>query len=148
MIYSSLSQSERIESLHPKFKQVFDYIKSNDLLHLELGRIELDGDNLFINNVNPSLVTADEQVLEAHKAYLDIHIPLDRNEIIGIISTEKCAKIKSGYDETNDYELYDDKPENFVTIHPGEFLIVYPEDAHAPLIGEGKIRKAVAKIKL
>ena len=115
---------------------------------MELGRIELDGDNLFINNVNPSLVTADEQVLEAHKAYLDIHIPLDRNEIIGIISTEKCSKIKSGYDETNDYELYDDKPENFVTIHPGEFLIVYPEDAHAPLIGEGKIRKAVAKIKL
>lgn len=148
MIYSSLSQSERIESLHPKFKQVFDYIKSNDLLHLELGRIELDGDNLFINNVNPSLVTAGEQVLEAHKAYLDIHIPLDRNEIIGIISTEKCSKIKSGYNETNDYELYDDKPENFVTIHPGEFLIVYPEDAHAPLIGEGKIRKAVAKIKL
>ena len=72
----------------------------------------------------------------------------DRNEIIGIISTEKCSKIKSGYDETNDYELYDDKPENFVTIHPGEFLIVYPEDAHAPLIGEGKLRKAVVKIKI
>ena len=148
MIYSSLSQSERIESLHPKFKQVFDFIKSNDLLNMELGRIELDGDNLFINNVNPSLVTAEEQALEAHKVYLDIHIPLDKNEIIGITSTEKCSKVKSAYDEASDCEFFEDKPENFVTVHPGEFLIVYPEDSHAPLIGEGKLRKAVVKIKI
>jgi len=25
---------------------------------------------------------------------------------------------------------------------------VYPEDAHGPLIGEGKIRKLIAKVKL
>ena len=52
MIVSRLENSSRIESLHPLFKQLFDYVKTHDLLNAPLGRIELDGDNLFINNVN------------------------------------------------------------------------------------------------
>lgn len=148
MIYLTLTQSERIESLHPKFKQLFDYVKSHDLLQMELGRIELDGENLFINNVNPTLISADDQILEAHRDYLDIHIPLDRAEIIGVVPTAECEKIKTPYSQDNDCELFTDKPTNYIKIHPGEFLIVYPEDAHAPLIGEGKLRKAVVKIKL
>ena len=56
MIVSNLQNSARVESLHPLFKQLFDYVKANDLLNAPLGRIELDGDNLFINNVNPECV--------------------------------------------------------------------------------------------
>ena len=56
MIVSNLQNSSRIESLHPLFKTLFDYVKSHDLLHAELGRIEICGDNLFINNVNPECV--------------------------------------------------------------------------------------------
>lgn len=41
MIVSTLKHSERIESLHPLFKTVFDYIKSHDLLNTTCGRIEL-----------------------------------------------------------------------------------------------------------
>ena len=37
---------------------------------------------------------------------------------------------------------------HYVTVRPGEFLIVYPEDAHAPIIGRGKLRKLIAKVKL
>ena len=66
MILSNLQHSERIESLHPLFKKAFDYVKSHDLLHTPCGRIELQGNDLFINNVNPECVTADKQVLEVH----------------------------------------------------------------------------------
>lgn len=74
MIVSNLQNSSRIEPLHPLFKQLFDYVKSHDLLHTPCGRIELDGDNLFINNVNPTCVKESEQVLEVHRDYIDIHI--------------------------------------------------------------------------
>ena len=67
MIISNLQNSSRVESLHPLFKKLFDYVKTHDLLHTECGRIELDGDNLFINNSNPTCVTADQQVLEVHR---------------------------------------------------------------------------------
>ena len=50
MIVSNLQNSGRIESLHPQFKPLFDYVKTHDLLHAELGRIDIDGDDLFILN--------------------------------------------------------------------------------------------------
>lgn len=50
MILSDLNHTERLEKEHPLFKQLFDYIRANDLLNAPLGRIELDGDRLFINN--------------------------------------------------------------------------------------------------
>ena len=37
MIVSNLQNSQRVEKLHPLFKQLFDYVKSHDLLHEELG---------------------------------------------------------------------------------------------------------------
>lgn len=146
MIYSTLTESKLIECLHPKFKQLFDYVKEHDLLHQETGRITLDGDNLFINNVNPQMVTAEEQVLEVHHRYLDVHIPLDKAEIIGIKPLVNCTNLKSEFNSEDDYALYSDKPTNYLTLQPGEFLIVYPQDAHAPIIGEGKIRKLIAKV--
>ena len=45
MIVSNLQNSGRIESLHPQFKPLFDYVKTHDLLHAELGRIDIDGDD-------------------------------------------------------------------------------------------------------
>ena len=148
MIYTTLSQSERIESLHPKFKELFDFVKNNDLLNRETGRIELDGDALFINNVHPTMMKAEDQVLEVHRQYIDVHFPLDTIEIIGIKPLQDCVNEKSAYDEKDDFALFTDKPTNFVKVCPGEFLIVYPEDAHAPVIGEGKLRKLIAKVKL
>ena len=70
MIVSNLQNSQRIEGLHPLFKPLFDYVKTHDLLHTDLGRIEIDGENLFINNVNLECVSPDKQVLELHHAIL------------------------------------------------------------------------------
>lgn len=148
MIYSTIKESARIESLHPQFKKLFDFLKENDFLNQELGRTELDGNNLFINNVDSALYAAEERSLEAHKEYLDIQIPLDAPEIFGIKATADCKEIKSAYNEEKDIVFFVDKPTNFVTVYPGEFIVLYPEDAHAPLIGEGKIRKLVVKIRI
>ncbi len=148
MILSTLDNSKRIESLHPKFKELFDFVKKNDLLNRETGRIVLDDDILFINNVNPDMMAADAQVLEVHRDYIDVHIPLDKAEIVALKATGNCIKVKSPYNETDDYALFTDTPTNYVTVAPGEFMIVFPEDAHGPLIGEGKIRKLIAKVKI
>ena len=83
MIVSNLQNSGRIESLHPQFKPLFDYVKTHDLLHAELGRIDIDGDDLFIMNINPECVPQDKQVLEVHRIYIDVHILLEGTERIG-----------------------------------------------------------------
>lgn len=148
MILSDLKHSERIESLHPLFKTLFDYVKSHDLLHTELGRIEIDGENLFINNVAAEGVPAEQQPLEAHRAYIDVHILLEGTERIGWKSIKSVSNETKPYEAENDCALYTEPASAYIDLQPGEFLIVYPEDPHAPLIGNGKIRKLIGKVKL
>lgn len=148
MIVLRLENSERIESLHPLFKQLFDYVKNHDFLNEPLGRIDLDGDRLFINNVNPACVKPERQVIELHQDYIDVHILLEGKEAIGWKTIEELNEPIHAYSKDNDCALYADKPTSWVNLLPGEFVIVYPEDPHAPCVGEGKIRKLIAKVKL
>lgn len=148
MIVSNLQNSHRVESLHPMFKRLFDYVKTHDLLHAELGRIEIEGDALFINNVNPECVSAEKQVLEVHRDYIDVHILLEGAERIGWKAIEDVTDESKPYEKEGDCALYADAPTAFVDLLPGQFMIVYPEDPHAPVIGNGKIRKLIAKVKL
>ena len=148
MIVSDLRQSARIESLHPLFKTVFDYVKSHDLLNEPCGRIELDGDRLFINNVNPECVAAEQQVLEVHHQYIDIHILLEGEETIGWKPIADCTNETKAYDEQADCALFAEPGSTYVTLHPGQFAIFWPEDAHAPIIGEGSVRKLIVKVRI
>lgn len=148
MIVSNLQNSRRIESLHPLFKPLFDYVKTHDLLHTDLGRIKIDGDNLFINNVNPECVPSDKQVLELHHDYIDVHILLEGMEAIGWKALEDLQNEIKAYSKEEDCALYSDTPTTYVDLLPGQFVVVYPEDPHAPIIGRGKIRKLIAKVRL
>lgn len=148
MILSDLKYSERIEMLHPLFKRAFDYVKTHDLLNTPCGRIELEGDDLFINNVNPECVAIDQQLLEVHREYIDIHILLEGEEIIGWKPLCDTKDERKEYSESDDCALYGDTCFTPIKLFPGQFAIVWPEDAHAPLIGEGTIRKLIVKVKI
>lgn len=148
MIVSNLENSQRIEGLHPMFGLLFDYVKTHDLLHADLGRIEIDGERLFINNVNPECVALDKQVLELHHDYIDVHILLEGTETIGWKALEDLQNEVKAYSKEEECALYSDSPTTYVNLLPGQFVIVYPEDPHAPIIGHGKIRKLIAKVKL
>ncbi len=148
MIIANLTHSERTEGLHPAFRPLFEYIKAQNWAETPLGRIELDGDRLFINNVGSTCIPMEQQVLEMHRDYIDVHVPLDKPEIIGWKSIESMQHLSKEYDKDNDFALSDDCPSTYVTVQPGEFAIVYPEDLHAPIIGEGKIRKLIGKVRI
>lgn len=126
MIVSNLQNSQRIEGLHPMFGLLFSYVKTHDLLHADLGRIEIDGERLFINNVNPECVASDEQVLELHHDYIDVHILLEGAETIGWKALEDLQNEVKAYSKEEEYALYSDRPTTYVNLLPGQFVIVYP----------------------
>lgn len=148
MIVSNLQNSWRVESLHPLFKPLFDYVKSHDLLHAELGRVVIDGDNLYVNNVEAEGVDAACQLLEVHRKYIDVHILLEGKERIGWKALEDAGNEAKAYDASADCAFYAEEAEQYVDLKPGQFMVAYPEDMHAPLIGQGRIRKLIAKVKL
>lgn len=148
MILTTLADSGRIEPLHPLFKRFFDYVKEHDLLHAPLGRIEVDGDRLFINNVEADLTDSATQPLEAHREYIDVHVVLGGEEHFGWRPLADCAAVRQSYDPAVDCALYADRPSSWLTLRPGQAAIVFPEDPHAPVVGEGRVRKLIGKIKL
>lgn len=148
MIVTNLNNTERIESLHPLFKKLFDYVKTHDILNTPCGRIDIDGDNLYINNVNPECIPAEKQVLEVHRDYIDVQILLQGKETIGWKALEDSKEEVKPYEKEGDCALYLDIPTTWIHLVPGQLAIFFPEDAHAPVIGEGKIRKMIAKVKL
>lgn len=148
MIHANIKDCQRYEALHPALKALFDYVKANDLLAVPAGRITIDGDNLFINVSDATLKTKDAQKLEVHQQYIDVHFPLSAPEIIGIRHIDTLTEPDEPFNEADDYAVYTAPADNYLVVHPGEFCLVFPEDAHAPIIGTGKLRKLIAKVRL
>ena len=147
MIVGSLEDSENIESLNPYFKQAFDYLKSLDFAKLKAGKIELAGDDLFVMVNDTDLKVKETVELEVHNKYIDIQLPVSCAESFGWKNRAKCKLVSVPFNKEKDFEFYADAPTTYFTLLPGEFVIFFPEDGHAPCIGEGLIRKIVVKVK-
>lgn len=149
MIHAILSESSRYEALHPLFKRAFDYLKSHDLLALEPQTITIDGDEIYGSLMELESHPQDEQPLEAHDKHIDIQLLLAGNERIGWRPRSLCTDVTVPYDQEKDILFFGERPTSFVDLLPGDFVILYPEDAHAPMIGSGKeIKKIIVKVKL
>jgi YhcH/YjgK/YiaL family protein len=74
MIVDDLSQANKYVILHPRFKQAFEFLTSNNLEALSLGKHIIDGDNLFAIVVNEEAVPMLESTsqFECHNQYIDI----------------------------------------------------------------------------
>jgi len=146
MILDSLKNSNASLSLHPLFGKAFDYINNNDLLTMEPGKIILEGDQLYISIMDVEGKVPEAAKMEAHKKYIDIQVVIRGIETMGWTAIERCTHEIDPYNPEKDIVFYTDKPTANVTVNPGEFVIFFPEDAHAPCIGKGTIRKAVVKV--
>ncbi len=149
MILASLKDASRIAPLHPAFQMVFDYVSTHDLLHAPSGRIVLDDEKVFINVDDAQLRQQEAQCLEVHRRYIDIHFPLSGSERVGWAPlSELHVESQAPFDTERDFALYPQQAKTYFTAQPGDFYIMFPEDAHAPIIGSGTLRKIIAKVML
>lgn len=149
MILDTLKNKEQYASLHPRFKAVFDYIDTHDLASMELGRHDIDGDNIFVMVQEIDLRPREQARLELHRKYIDIQLVLrGKEEVFGWSEKKDCLTAETEFDEAKDIQLFIDKPQCFYTVREGQFSILYPEDGHAPMLGEGVVKKCIFKILL
>lgn len=148
MILDTLDNSSRIENLHPLFKQAFDYLKSTDFSKVEDGKIELNGERLTVSIASLFGKEKEEAAIETHKKYIDIQAPLLGVEKIGWKAGAALQEESVPYNEGNDITFYVDRPTAYTKIYPGQFVVYFPEDGHAPGIGQGSIRKVVVKVQV
>lgn len=148
MILDSLNNTEKVERLHPLFKKAFEYLRTTDFSKVEDGKIELDGSRLFVSIVSLSGKDKKDAAIETHKKYIDIQLPLLGVEKIGWKPGCELLEESIPYDEEKDIAFYVDRPTAFTKIYPGQFAVYFPEDGHAPGIGQGNIRKVIVKVQV
>lgn len=83
MVIADLNAACRYYGLHPKMKELMEYVLHHDFSGQEAGRITLDGRGLFINLDEVELKTKDRQRLEFHRRYIDVQVPLLKEETMG-----------------------------------------------------------------
>jgi YhcH/YjgK/YiaL family protein len=146
MILSSLSQSERYTALHPLFQRAFDYIRDTDFFAMAPGRYNIVGDDLIVIVEQVAAKTKEMAKLEAHRRYIDIQLVLEGDETMGWKPLADCLNPVSEHSMEKDIRFFHDAPASYVAVPPDHFCIFFPEDAHAPLVGTGTIRKVIFKV--
>jgi YhcH/YjgK/YiaL family protein len=146
MIFSTLSLSSRYTTLHPLFPRAFEFMRDTDLNTLAPGVHPIIDKQLFVIVEVAEGRTRAEAKLEAHRRYIDIQLVLEGVDEMGWKPLSDCRQPLGEHDSERDIRFFDDEPDSWIATPAGVFCIFFPEDAHAPLVGGGAIRKAVFKI--
>lgn len=149
MILDSLENRARYYVLNPRLEKAFDYLLSTDLDVLSAGRHAIDGDDIFINVMDVDLKRPADAKLEIHDRYLDVQV-LVRGEREAFGWSPRCRVCRSlgAFDAEKDIQFFDDVPQTYYQMTPGQFTLLFPQDAHAPMVGEGAIRKVIVKVRI
>lgn len=148
MIFDTLNNVDNYKGLGRVYTAL-KFLSETDFTEIDLGRYELDGDNIFYMvqsyDTDPS-----KTVSEAHRKYIDIQFMVDGEEIIGVADISSEKELTEAKDE-NDVWFYNCKTEP-LTLSAGKYMVLYPNDLHCPGVAtNGKsltCRKVVVKVKV
>ena len=148
MIVDTLDNAKKYFGLHELFEKAFQFINDQNLQTIQPGKFEIKGKDLHASVSLKDGCKKGDAKFEAHNNYIDIQVCLSGKETIGWKPRSACSDIKIDYNPEKDVIFFSDEPDTFFELHERQFAIFYPEDVHAPMIGEGPIKKLVVKVKI
>lgn len=147
MIIDSLENAEKYYSVHPRFAKAFEYLKSQDLDSLEVSKFTIEGTDLTVAVSAKEGTTAEDAKFEAHNKNIDIQVCISESETMGWSTRNLCTNPVAEYNPEKDVIFFNDKPGMYFELKAGQFAVFFPEDVHAPMIGNRIIKKLVIKVK-
>lgn len=149
MIYDTLQNLSRYETLSSNFATAVQYLRTTDLSKLPHGHTEIAGDRVFLNHFDyTTAVRTPETLFEAHEEYLDLHIVLSGQEVMALAPTELLNEQER---EEDDSILYTGNETYRISLQVGQFALVYPGEGHMPKLVCGtpsRVDKIVVKIAI
>lgn len=149
MIVDSLQNAAKYFGLHPNFKKAFHYVDQTDISTLKEGAFEI-AEGLKVIVIVGQGATKEESIkgFECHDKNIDIQISIKGPETFAWKPREKCISPNGEYSDERDVRFFHDKPDMFFELQEKQFAILFPEDVHAAMIGEGTLKKIVIKVKI
>jgi YhcH/YjgK/YiaL family protein len=150
MIIDTLKNAETYYFLGENFKKAFEFLKKNDISKMELGRHDIDGDNVFISVQEYTSKTVDNCVFEAHRVYADVHYIKEGFEYLGYAPLERLSAPVTEYNPKTDATFFEKECAYFL-LKEDDIAIFFPHDVHMTqkrALVPVKIRKACVKVKV
>ncbi len=148
MIVDTLDNAARYCGLGERIATALNYLRDTDCTKLGVGKIPIQGEQIFALVQDNTTKTRDQGVWEAHRKYIDVQFVAAGVEEMGYANI-KTLTVKKPYDEQADYALFDGIG-IFLTVPAGSFAIFFPEDGHIPgsaVDGQpASVRKVVVKV--
>lgn len=148
VILDTLENAGRYTALHPLFERAFDYLRQLPAQPPEIGRINLDGERLVAIYSEVGGRTRDQARLECHRRYIDIQYIIAGSDEMGWAPLHACQQCVAEFSAEKDIQFFHDAAHSWVRVPAGSFCIFFPEDAHAPLVSDGRIHKVVLKVEV
>lgn len=152
MILDKIENARLYASINEGINKVLELAKGLTPSNYPAEKIYIDGDNIFVNVPMYETHTKMGALTEAHRKYIDVMYMVEGSEIVYVKPTEKLSRITREYDPDGDALLADtDDDTTAVRLSAGMFLILFPEDAHAPACDplpetNVKVKKIIGKV--
>jgi len=147
MIIDTLSKLDQYKSLNPLFPKAIRFLKRRDLARLADGRYEIDGSRVYAFVARGKARPMSKAKLEMHRKYIDIQVVLSGTDMMGWRARSECHRVEMKYKAKDDAELYRDPAAAWIATGPRAFTVFFPDDAHAPMVGKGKLHKVIVKVR-
>ena len=150
MIFDSLANAAQYKGLNAGIDRVLTEAAAYTADNFPKERRVLDGDALFMNFANYETHAAETACFEAHRRYVDVMVMIEGEETIYVKNTAALQNITKEYDAEGDYLLAAlDADRTAVRLTAGSFVVLLPQDAHAPgcdADGKAPVKKIIGKV--
>lgn len=147
MLYDSIQNAGLYAGI-PGMAQALGYLQSLAPGQQPAGRVELAGGRIFANPVSLVTKPVEECKYEAHRRYIDVHFIVEGVEGISVRQVAGLSPL-GAFDEAADIGFYAGQARATCYLHPGEFMVCWPCDAHRVCMMEhapGPVKKVVVKV--
>jgi YhcH/YjgK/YiaL family protein len=148
MIIDRIGNAALYYSVHPKFRQAFEYFHQIDPQTIPAGKYEIDGQAMYVLVQEYNTKSKEQGFWEAHRRYIDLQYVVQGMEGIGYANIQDLQQ--GEYDASKDFlPLHGEG--DLITVRSGNFVLLLPEDAHMPGMALGDsapVKKIVIKISV
>lgn len=148
MVIDKIENSQFYSGLSERIAKALEYINSTDLLNTEVGKYEIEGENVFALVQEYNTKNLEDCKLESHFEHIDIQYVISGEERMGLSILSN--QIPHTVNKEKDVAFYENESTEFV-LTQGMFAILFPDDLHCPCIKNGensKVKKLVVKIRI
>lgn len=148
MIFDTLNNYAQYDGLTHNLFAALQFLVKTDLSNLQVGRMDIDGDRLYMLVQEYDTKPAEHGIWEAHRRYIDVQYLVSGHERMGFahLSVMQLGE----YVPENDFQPMSGVG-NSVDVFAGAFVIFFPQDGHMPGLCVDlpeKVKKVVLKVKL